>query len=197
MEQAFRAGSDGAASDQAARIRRGDRRAFKALFHAHYEPLFRYAFRYVRSVEVAEDLVQDVFLDLWVRRASWHPRHSPKAYLFGAVRNQTLNHRRGLRARNQHAVRFEEAEDVLRDVPSAENPERALHGRELAGAAQRAIKELPSRRRHIFILSREHDLTYAEIAAVLSISIKTVETQMGRALRHLRQRLPQRASLRT
>lgn len=171
-------------SGLAEHVRRGDPTAFNDLFHAHYEALCRYACCYVHSPEVAEDLVQDVFFDLWKRRCSWHPERSAKAFLFGAVRNQTLNFNRRVRAQNY--LRRHDAADRL---SSRENPEQALQYTELARVAQRAISDLPERRRQIFILSREHDLTYAEIATTLEISVKTVETQMGRALRQLRGRL--------
>lgn len=168
----------------AVRIRRGDRDAFKELFHRHYDALCRYACGYVRSLEIAEDLVQEVFFDLWKRRRAWHPEHSPKAFLYGAVRNQTLKHRR--RVRNRRQVRGRE---VLGELNAEGGPEQSFRDRELSGIARRAIGELPERRRHIFMLSRRHGLTYAEIAVALDISVKTVETQMGRALRHLRDRL--------
>lgn len=170
--------------DQAKRIRRGDRAAFKELFHAHYEALTDFAYYYVGSLEVAEDLVQEVFFDLWKRRKYWHPDHSPRAFLYGAVRNQTLKYQRRSRVRD-HV----QEKEVLDRLPGQENPEWRLRNQELEEAARRAINELPQRRRQIFILSRQHDLTYAEIAIALDISIKTVETQMGRALDHLRDRL--------
>lgn len=170
----------------AERIRQGDREAFKELFQAHYDALCRYACRYVASLEVAEDLVQEVFFDLWKRRSTWHPEHSPKAFLFGAVRNQTLKHQR--RSRGSTQV-LNGQQEILQEVSSQGSPARSLRSRELTERGQQAINELPERRRHIFILSRKHGLTYAEIAIALDISVKTVETQMGRALQHLRNRL--------
>lgn len=171
-------------SEEAERIRAGDRNAFRALFVAHYEALCRYACRYVDSLDVAEDLVQEVYFDLWKRRATWYPRHSARAFLYGAVRNQTLNHQRRTRARN-HAA----GQDVLGSLRSSEDPEEAFRYEELTRLTEQAVSELPPRCRHVYILSREHDLTYAEIAATVGISVKTVETHMGRALQHLRDRL--------
>lgn len=169
---------------EAERIREGDREAFKVLFQTHYEALCRYAFRYVDSPEVAEDLVQDVFFDVWKRRAAWQPTHSPRAFLYGAVRNQTLNHLRRVRAFRRLDEPGEPGEPL-----SLENPEASVHYEELRQDTERAVLELPPRCRDVFILSREHELTYPEIAATLGISIKTVETHMGRALQHLRERL--------
>lgn len=169
---------------QAERIRRGDRVAFQKLFHANYDALCAYASLFVRSSQVAEDLVQEVFCDLWKRRCMWHPEYSTKAFLFGAVRHQTCNYRRRLRVQEQI-----DDSTLVDGLLSQEDPEQLLHGNELRRIAQEAIDELPERRREIFVLSREHHLTYAEIASRLGISIKTVETQMGRALHYLRDRL--------
>lgn len=170
-------------SEQTEQIRHGDREAFKELFHAQYEALCRYAYRHVGALEVAEDLVQNVFFDLWKRRATWDPRHSPRAFLYGAVRNQIRKHHRRSSIRN-HVT----GADVVDDLPAQEDPEAALHDRDLHRMKDQALDALPLRCRHVFMLSREHGLTYAEIAAVLSISIKTVETHMGRALQLLRGR---------
>lgn len=169
-------------SHLAARIRAGDRAAFKELFLEYYEALCRYAYRYVGAQDVAEDLVQDVFFDLWNRRETWHPKHSLRAFLYGAVRNQTLNYQRRTRA---HA----RGDDAIGGLLSLEDPEETFRYGELSRVAEQAIRELPPRCRHMFMLSREHELTYAEIAAATGVSIKTVETQMGRALQHLRDRL--------
>lgn len=169
---------------QAERIRCGDQKAFKRLFHLHYEPLCRFACGYVKTMAVAEDLVQEVFLDLWRRRHNWYPDQSGKAYLYGAVRNQALKHLRHMRSRQRM-----EDEQKRRPSPVQETPACVLHHQEVQQAAQQAIDELPERRRHIFILSRQHDLTYKEIAMLLGISVKTVETQVGRALEFLRNRL--------
>ena len=169
-------------SGQLEHIRAGDRAAFKALFQAHYGALCRYALRYVDSVEIAEDLVQDVFFDLWKRRAACRPEHSLKAFLYGAVRNQTLNHLRRVRRQASEP-------DALGDLLSREDPEETMHVEELRRVAERAVSELPPRCRDVFVLSREHELSYAEIGAALGISVKTVETHMGRALQHLRDRL--------
>lgn len=165
-------------------VRLGDPIAFGDLFRAHYDALCRYACSYVHSIDIAEDLVQDVFFDLWKRRFSWSPEYSTRAFLFGAVRNQTLKfHRR------RRVLRSSFGESSAERLPSLENPELMLQYAEFIQLTQRAINDLPERRRQIFILSREHELSYAEIATTLEISVKTVETQMGRALRQLRSRL--------
>lgn len=170
-------------SGQAERIRQGDKAAFASLFHAHYEALCRFARSHVHSLEVAEDLVQNVFSDLWERRRTWRPARSPRVFLFGAVRNQVLKHERWSEVRANV-----QGGEALRNVSTRSNPEHKAQDREFVRAVEQVISELPPRRRSIFLLSRRHGLTYVEIAVALDISVKTVETQMGRALRFLRGR---------
>ena len=170
------------------RIRQGDRRAFERGFRRHYEALCRFARGYVDRLSVAEDLVQEVFLDVWTeRRRLKDVERSLKAYLYGMTRHRALKHLRRERVRTEGAARG----DLRRAVPAAvpDEADDALHHEELERRAQQAIDALPERRRQIFLLSRRHEMTYAEIAEALDISVKTVETQMSRALRFLRERL--------
>src|SRR6185503_19401610 len=82
------------ARDAVARIQRGDQRAFNALFLEHYSPLSEYTNALVHSADVAEDIVQGVFVSVWECRQSWRPRNGPRAYLFGACRNRALDYLR-------------------------------------------------------------------------------------------------------
>ncbi len=167
---------------QIVRIRQGDKEAFEALFRTHYEALCRFAARYVDPIETTEDLVQDVFFDLWRRRRTWGPEQSARAFLYGAVRNQALKHQRWSRVREGM-----QGHEALREVACYDDPARTVQDRERLRAAQQVISALPPRRRSVFLLSRRHGLTYAEIATALDISVKTVEAQMGRALKSLRE----------
>lgn len=169
--------------EQAERIRQGDKAAFASLFRAHYKALCRFATSHIGSLEIAEDVVQNVFSDLWERRRTWRPTQSPRAFLFGAVRNQVLKHERWSQVRANV-----QGGEALREVPARSNPEHKVQDREFVRAVEQVISELPPRRRSIFLLSRRHGLTYVEIAHALDISVKTVETQMGRALQFLRGR---------
>ena len=175
----------GASTNEAGRaeaIRRGDRDAFEALFHTHYAGLCRFALRYEPSPEVAEDLVQDVFFNLWRRRHAWVPEHAPRAYLYGAVRKRALKH-----LRHEGVVARWRTRAEVQPAPIASEADADLSCRELEAALRQAVDLLPERRRLVYELSREHGLTYAEIA--LGISVKTVEMQMTRALKFLRTRL--------
>lgn len=168
----------------AARISSGNRAAFEALFRAYYEDLCEFGWQYVRSPEVAEEFVQDLFLHIWKQRHRWVPQGPVKAYLYSAIRNKALNYLKHRRVEERW-----EAQAVHQAVLFQVNPEDELYHKELMEVVQKTLEELPERRRLIFILSRQHSLTYSEIAALLDISVKTVETQMGRALKFLRTRL--------
>ncbi len=156
---------------------------FDALFLAHYARLCQFAYRITGSRAAAEDIVQDLFLSLWSRRGEVD-LVDPVPYLFASVRNRAITH--GRRERWRFLTLASRAGDVLGErSPAAEESDLS----ELAIALEREVQALPERRRLIFTLHREQHLTYAAIAATLEISIKTVETQMGRALKTLRQRL--------
>ncbi|MCU0633741.1 MAG: RNA polymerase sigma-70 factor [Gemmatimonadaceae bacterium] len=164
-----------------ARVRDGDRDAFEQLFHLHYVPLCRFAASLVRDTGTAEDLVQDTMVALWMSRDRLPVADSPRAYLYRAVRNRALN-----AIRHDRVVqRFESHIDPTEPVTAAAGDDE-MAGRDAVDAAARAIELLPPRCREIFLLSREHNLSYADIARALDISVKTVETQMGRALKKLR-----------
>ena len=166
------------------RVRSGDHEAFRAMFEALYPSLCSVVARRVGSRAIAEELVQDVFLRVWERREALDPEQSITGYLYRAARNQASNHlkHRGIADRSRHAI-------VLSLRPPETATDEQTRFNEIASVAQEAIDELPTRCREIFLLSRHGDLSYAEIARLLGLSVKTVEIQMGRALKTLRARL--------
>jgi RNA polymerase sigma-19 factor, ECF subfamily len=165
------------------RLRAGDTNAFDAVFRAWYAPLVRLAEGMLRNRAVAEEIVQDVMLELWRRREKLDVDGSPQAYLFQSTRNRALNHLRHARVeqRGEPHLAIDEAQR-----PSAD---AALVEEEIGVALRQAVDELPPRCREVFELSRVHGLKYAEIAQTLGVSVKAVEAQMGKALRTLRERL--------
>lgn len=165
------------------RIRAGDERALEEVFRAHYTGMASFVQRYVFAPDIAEELVQDIFVKLWSRREQLSEIESFKTYLYRAVRNQALNWLR----RRKLERRWEEEQDP---EPAAlvATDDIATQG-EVAAAVKAAIGRLPPRCREIFLLSRDGGLTYNDIARTLDISVKTVETQMGRALKSLRNSL--------
>lgn len=170
-------------------IRAGDEPAFEALFRAYVEPLCAFAYSYVQSQHAAQEIVQELFGRIWDRRQSLTVPRSVHAYLYGATRNRAINHLRNRRVENRFlAARKLDASQpntVRRSAP----PEEELEVKALAEAVVRVVSEMPGRCREVFTLTREHGLSYAEVAEVLHIAPKTVEIHMGRALAILRREL--------
>ena len=177
-----------AAADRAAdaellrRLRLGDERALELVFRAHYPSMVTVVRRIVFAPDVAEELVQDVFFKLWTKRENLAEIDALKTYLYRAARNTALNHLRRLKLEQAH----EEREAAKGEPATTESTDDSATAGELTDAVHAAINRLPTRCREIFLLSRDGGLTYAEIARSLEISVKTVETQMGRALKSLR-----------
>lgn len=165
------------------KVRSGDEGAYDAVFREWYPALVRLAASLVRDGDAAEEVAQDVMHELWRRRTLLEPDVSIRAYLLRSVRNRALNHLRHKRVRreSEHDVEALYHEPVASDQP--------IVARELAEAVQLAFNDLPPRCREVFELSRVHGLKYAEIATALGISQKTVEAQVGKALRVMRERL--------
>lgn len=169
-------------SELVRRLRAGDEHALEELFRAYYAGMCAFVRRFVYAPDIAEELVQDVFFKLWSKREALSEIDALRTYLFRAARNTALNHLRRKKLENaweeQEAARGEPMTTVATDDDaSTDDVARAVNG---------AIGKLPTRCREIFVMSREGGMTYAEIAHALGISIKTVETQMGRALKSLR-----------
>ena len=165
----------------------GDERAFEQLFRAHYASLRDFAARYVADPALAEELVQDLFADLWARRHVWQVRESVRAYLFAAVRNRALNLRK--RQAMESDWEQEEASQAASDLhASSEGVDDAAERADLRARLDAAIAALPERCRLVMHLRWREQLPYAEIAAIMGISVKGVENQLARGLAAIRQR---------
>ena len=155
--------------------------AFEKIFKSSYKSLCSFANRIVRSHELAEEIVDDVFCNLWKNRARIQITSSFRSYLITSVRNKSLDCLR--KRKNEKNSVLESASSVpCRQSIAYEN----MAFEELSRRIEAAIQELPRQCRTIFLMSRDQDLKYKEIAEILNISIKTVDTQMGRALKYLR-----------
>jgi RNA polymerase sigma-70 factor, ECF subfamily len=163
-----------------ARVAAGDEAAFETIFRTWYAPLVRVATYILHDPAVAEDVTQDVLLELWRRRESLAFEQEPKRYLMRATRNRALNH-----IRHQEVVARAAARDVSEEAHAASAP-ALVDAAELERAIAQAVGTLPDRCRAVFELSRRHHMSYAQIAEALNIAPKTVENQMGKALRMLR-----------
>ena len=156
---------------------------FEQLFKTHYSALCAYANHFLKDVDAAEEVVQEVMFKLWSNRSTIIISSSVKSYLFRAVRNGCLNVIKHLAIREEyHRGRGKEG-DVADDAMDT------LVVSELQQKIREAIDKLPLERRKVFIMSRYDGLTYQQIADKLSISVKTVENQMGKALKTLREEL--------
>ncbi|HJU88683.1 MAG TPA: RNA polymerase sigma-70 factor [Gemmatimonadaceae bacterium] len=174
-----------------ARVRAGDERVFEGIFRAHYGSLCAFANTLVRSRETAEEVVQNVFLNIWTQRDHWEVRGSVRAYLFGAVRNQALNQiKRGQLERSWAEDSGDEG--VLELHGSIPDPAALVEAEEMAAVVREAIDRLPPRARMAVQLRWEGQLKYSEIAEVMGISVKGVENQLSRALEALRRLLGDR-----
>lgn len=158
--------------------------SIESLFREYFPGLCDFVLTYVDSPEVARDLVQDLFLDLWVRHEDGRLPPLSSGYLYTAARNRALKH-----LRHQGIVKRWRDRVLREPAPLAPAADEELMAGTLAEAIEKAVAELPEKRRQIFLLSREQDLSYSAIAEVLGLSVKTVENQMARALKTLRERL--------
>lgn len=182
--------SDAERSDRDAQwvqsVRRGDSGAFEALFLAYYERLVRFTYGYVKTRSAAEEVVQDVFLNIWAQRDRWDVQGAVRTYLYAATRNRALNRIRRSELEQSWADGVGAEETVTAILPRVPQANEQAELAELDAAIRRAIDQLPPRCRETFVLSRQHHLSYEQIAAVMEISVKTVQEQIARALRALR-----------
>ena len=166
----------------------GTTETFEGVFHTYYKPLVIYARTILKDTDESEDIVQQVFITIWEKRASIEVHTSLRALLYKSVHNACLNKIK------QQAVRSKYAADVLRtNAPKAGADER-IQQKELQKSIEKALEALPEQCRRIFKMSRFDHLKYQEIADELGLSVKTVENQMGKALKimkeHLKDYLP-------
>jgi len=158
---------------------------FLQLFHTCYEKLHRYAYTLLRNSEEANDVVQTVFARLWEKRDTLVFEEDIKGYLYRSVYNGCMNNIRKEGARD----RYMSYKTGDRDHFMQGGAEQQTLARELETRILQATGALPEQCRIIFLKSREEGKRYAEIAAELGISVKTVEAQMSKALKLMREKL--------
>jgi RNA polymerase sigma-70 factor (ECF subfamily) len=166
------------------RLQKRDETAFEQVFKSNYKNLHAYAFTMLKDDAAAEEMVQNVFFKLWERTENLTITGPVEAYLYRAVHNESLNYIKHLKIRKEHQLYVSH-----RMKGEAEGAAKMLRAKELEARLHEALNELPEQCRTIFQLSRFEELRYREIAVRLDISVKTVENQMGKALRILRTKL--------
>ncbi|MES2178277.1 MAG: sigma-70 family RNA polymerase sigma factor [Gemmatimonadota bacterium] len=169
------------------RLRAGDVAAFDELFRTFNAPLCEVVDSYVHSQDVAEDAVQELFFALWTRRATIETP-SLRAYLFAAARNRGLQHIRHQSVVVRWIRRALHDQSVSGTTP-VPRPDEILQADERAAALRDAIDRLPPRTRLALVLHWEHQMTQAEVATAMGISVKGVEKLLAIARRRLRERL--------
>jgi len=178
VNQIHKINSNEISADIVKRISEGDVSAFKLIFTSYWNPLLNFANRIVKDEAQSENIVQDTFLFIWENKSRLDHEKNLKTYLFTTVRNKSLNF-------INSAAESKRSESDAGDI-EADSTFKAMENKELREALERAVEELPVKCKEIFIMSKFSHLTYREIAEILGISIKTVETQMTRALKKLR-----------
>jgi RNA polymerase sigma-70 factor (ECF subfamily) len=167
-----------------ARVRAGDAEAIRAVWNRYHTRLLRFAARYVGSTDSAADLVQRVFLTLWVQRETLAPRMSLESHLFGAVRFQALRELKHERVVRRY-VRATSARYAAEPAVAWHAGELAVEADETRAVVRQIVESLTPRVREIFLMHREDGLAPAEIASVLGISTQVVYNQIAKAVKAL------------
>ena len=156
---------------------------FERVFKSHFKGLHAYACTILRDDVMAEEMVQNVFCRLWEKTDHIEIRESVSGYLYRSVYHESLNYLKHLKVREAYHTY------AINHMEHSNNTSHGLELSELENRLENALRELPEKCRTIFQMSRFEELKYQEIADQLNISIKTVENQIGKALKILRAEL--------
>lgn len=159
----------------------GNEKAFSELFNMFYNDVYAYSLSMLKNEVLAEEIVQDVFLNIWLHRDRLNPDLSFKSYVFTITRNLTFN--LISKVANSHKLK----EEVFYTSQKSYNPiEDSLAEADYDAIKNKAIEQLPPKRRVIFEMSRNEEMSYEEISKELNISVSTVKGQMSKALAEIR-----------
>jgi RNA polymerase sigma-70 factor, ECF subfamily len=159
----------------------GNEAAFEKIFKIYYKPLCHYSYSFLNDGAEAEEVVQNTFVKIWERRSTIQIQTSVKAYLYSMVRNSCLNVIKHEKVKQEFAKDHQYVSETSRPVV-----DEKMISNELESKIYEAMRTLPEQCRLVFQLSRFEELKYQEIANQLEISVKTVENQMGKALKMMR-----------
>jgi RNA polymerase sigma-70 factor (ECF subfamily) len=164
-------------------LRQGNELAFEKVFTTYYEALHAYAFTILGDEAMSEELVQEVFFTVWAKRDQLDIQSSLRSYLYKSVFNKCLDHLKHRKHKKKH---ISYVLHQARASSSGEDGDTRSDLKDLEKNLQKALNGLPEQCRTIFQLNRFEGLKYHEIALHLGLSVKTVEAQMGKALKRLR-----------
>lgn len=167
------------------RIKESDPAALKILFERYFNPLCYFSFQIVKSTELAEETVSDVFAELWIKRSRINIQISFKSYLYTAVKNRSINY-----YKQERRISEPIEKNQLHLVPSETQTDQTVNQQDLEKHIEELLNQLPEKRGLIFRMNRIDGLSYQEIADILSISIHTVQNQMIKAVKFMAEQLP-------
>jgi RNA polymerase sigma-70 factor (ECF subfamily) len=163
------------------RVAEGDENAFRQIFNAHWDNIYSVALAFTKSPVVAEEMVQDIFLRIWLKREKLPEIEKFDDYLFICARNHILN---GLRNKLKEQPFTDDLKNYFREASN--QPEQQLLLKESEGIINDAVNHLPPQQRKVFILSQKEGLSHEEIAKEMGLSRLTVKTHMHFALKAVR-----------
>jgi RNA polymerase sigma-70 factor (family 1) len=162
-------------------LHKGDKKSFDLIYERYWKRMFLYAYKIFEDQLVCEDLVQEVFVRLWERSQQERIQHL-ESYLIKATKYQVMNAIRNMKRTLPY-------EDILPNFPSDERVELVYEAQEASLYIDSSIKSLPERCQEVFVMSRREELSNREIAQRLNISVRTVESQLHKALKIIRRDL--------
>ncbi len=160
------------------KLKKGDKKSLELLFVKYYQPLCNFAFLYLNERRVSEEIVADVFINIWNKRKVIEIHTNPKAYMYRSTRNAVISHLR----KTQPELKPIEDEEKNREDDGF-LPDTLLINRELKHRIGQVIDKMPRQAGLVFRLHKVDGMKYREIAEILNISQKTVENHMGKALK--------------
>ena len=161
-------------------MKAGDRESFNQVFRRYYSPMVRFCIRYVADSDLASEIVQDLFVKLWSNREKISFNTSFESYMLTSVRNSAITFINKERSHAEANLR------VFSEESDNTDPSETLQSNNLEESYRKILKDMPEKRREVFLASRYDGLKYSEIAEKLGISQKTVEAQMSVAIKQLK-----------
>jgi RNA polymerase sigma-70 factor (ECF subfamily) len=163
----------------------GDTRAFRQIFDALFSNLTKFSFSFVHSKEAATEIVDELFVQLWVKRADIMKINDLRVYLYTATKNASLNYI----SKKAKQIEVEPYENLIVQMTDVVSPEQIMITKEMLQKIKEAVDSLPPRCKLIFKFVREDGLSYSEVAEILGLSIKTIDAQMVIAVSRIRAKL--------